>query len=124
MPLAKDPLGLTATQLNQDRTQAGTDAVSKRVRKIVSQEQAGVVLQHALDSNRAIKTRLYFGNRENLQFQAGDTWVGLNRNFGGLGIQYSEKLQFAGKPSNYVIGFEYDKSKELRQGGVASQEVS
>ena len=62
MPLAKDPLGLTATQLNQDRTQAGTDAVSKRVRKIVSQEQAGVVLQHALDSNRAIKTRLYFFN--------------------------------------------------------------
>ena len=128
MPLAQDPLGLTAAQLAANREQAGTNSIARNVRKIVSQNQLGTTLNHSLDNDSSVTARLYFGNRENLQYQVGGltpqtpggAWVGLNRDYYGLGVQYNASSKVAATPVNWVAGYEFDRSRETRQAGAAA----
>ncbi|MDO8441338.1 MAG: TonB-dependent receptor [Polaromonas sp.] len=122
MPLAQDPLGLTAAQVVANPAQAGNNAVSRGARKIVLQNQLGSSLVHAIDTDRSVSARLYYGTRDNLQYQtlgATGAWVGLNRAYYGTGLQYNEQTQIAGTPVTWVAGYEFDRSRETRQGGVA-----
>lgn len=122
-PYAQDPAGLTAAQLASDRTQAGTNTLERRVRKITSQEQIGTTLRHEDAAGRTWEGRIYGGQRENLQYQAlGATgqWVGLDRDYYGFGLSASQNQNLAGVPSLITIGLESDYSKERRQGGNAS----
>lgn len=126
MPLAQDPLGLTARQLAANPQQAGTNsagtrtAAQLRVRKITSQNQLGASLTHTLDADRSFTARAYYGTRDNLQYQASNNWVGLNRDYYGAGLQYNAQTNLAGKPVMLVAGYEFDYSKERRQSGAAS----
>jgi iron complex outermembrane receptor protein len=128
MPYAKDPLGLTLAQLTSNPKQAGNNAVVNDARKTVSQEQLGAVLEHQLDSQIRIQARVYGGARENLQYQASSatagSWVGLDRNFHGLGFQVQGKNQrLANQSFDWVVGFDHDFSGEMRQGGPANAGV-
>ena len=120
MPLAEDPAGLTAAQLASDPTQAGTSTVVRRVRKITSQNQLGASLTHALDARSGLTARAYYGERDNLQFQANSTWVGLNRSYFGAALQYNQKTTLANVPVTWVAGYEFDRSREWRQGGTST----
>jgi len=120
MPLAEDPAGLTTAQLASNPAQAGTNAVARRVRKITRQNQLGAALTHTLDANRSITARAYFGERDNLQFQANSFWVGLDRAYDGTGLQYNQKTTLADLPVTWVAGYEFDRSRERRQGGEAT----
>ncbi len=127
MPLAQDPLGLTAAQLATNPQQAGTNAISRNVRKTVLQNQVGSSLTHALDADRSVTARAYYGTRDNLQYQVGiapatpnGAWVGLNRDYYGLGLQYNAKTEIAATPVRWVAGYEFDRSREKRQGGAAA----
>jgi iron complex outermembrane receptor protein len=126
MPLAQDPLGLTAAQLAANPQQAGTNSIARNVRKTVLQNQVGTSLLHAIDENRSVTARAYYGTRDNLQFQVGvppatpnGAWVGLNRAYYGLGLQYSEQTKVNDTPVRWVAGYEFDRSRELRQAGAA-----
>lgn len=126
MPLALDPTGLTAAQLAKDPTQAGTNAIARNARKIVVQNQLGTSIKHAFDADRSITARLYSGTRDNLQYQTGaaagtGSWVGLDRNYSGAGLQYNALSKVGTMPVTWVVGYEYDRSKETRQGGVAAR---
>lgn len=120
MPLAQDPLGLTAAQLAANPQQAGTNAIARNVRKTVLQNQLGSSLVHTLSPDSAVTARAYYGTRDNLQFQAGDTWVGLARAYYGLGLQYNTQTKLGGTPVRWVAGYEFDRSREYRQGGAAA----
>ncbi len=120
MPLAQDPLGLTAQQLAINPQIAGTNAVSASVRKITSQNQIGSAMTYTLDADRSLTARAYYGVRENLQYQATSAWVGLNRDYYGTGLQYNEKTSLAGRPVRLAAGYEFDYSTERRQGGTAT----
>jgi iron complex outermembrane receptor protein len=120
MPLAQDPLGLTLAQLAANPQQAGTNAISRNVRKIVLQNQLGSSLSHQIDVNRSVTARAYYGTRDNLQFQSGNTWVGLNRAYYGAGLQYNEQTKLGLMPVKWVVGYEFDRSQEYRQGGAAA----
>jgi iron complex outermembrane receptor protein len=120
MPLAQDPAGLTATQLALNPQTAGTNTAEKRVRKIVLQNQVGSSLLHQLGNDRSITARAYYGTRENTQFQAGDTWIGLNRAYYGVGLQYNALAKLGDTPLRIATGYEFDRSREHRQGGAAS----
>jgi iron complex outermembrane receptor protein len=120
MPLAEDPLGLTAAQLAGNPRQAGNNAIATRVRKITGQNQLGTSVNYALDNSSSVTARAYYGTRENLQYQANNFWVGLQRDYYGVGLQYNQQTQIAGRPAALVAGYEYDYSKERRQGGAAS----
>ncbi len=119
MPLAEDPLGLNATQLAADPTQAGANAVATRTRKITSQNQLGTALTHELDRDRAVTARLYYGTRDNLQYLVSNSWVGLDRHFYGAGLQYNVQSRLGGTPVRWAAGYEFDRSVERRQGGAA-----
>ncbi len=120
MPLAQDPLGLTAKQLDTNPQQAGSNAVSASVRKITSQNQIGSAMTYTLDADRSVTARAYYGVRENLQYQANSAWVGLNRDYYGAGLQYNEKTSLLGRPVRLAAGYEFDYSTERRQGGGAT----
>ena len=125
MPLALDPTGLTAAQLAADPTQAGTNAIARNARKIVVQNQLGTSIKHNFDADRSLTARLYAGTRDNTQYQTGaaagtGAWVGLERNYSGAGLQYNALSKIGSTPVTWVVGYEYDISKETRQGGVAA----
>lgn len=119
MPLAQDPLGLTRAQLNSDPTQAGTGALLNSTRKTVLQNQLGSSITYSLDKDRSLTGRAYYGTRENLQYQASATWIGLNRSYYGVGLQYNERTAIGNTPLEWAAGFEFDRSRENRQGGGA-----
>ncbi len=126
MPLAQDPLGLSAAQVAANPRQAvtssagTTSAASLFVRKITSQNQIGSAMTYTLDADRSVTARAYYGVRENLQYQATGNWVGLNRDYYGAGLQYNEKTSLAGRPVRLAAGYEFDYSTERRQGGTTS----
>jgi iron complex outermembrane recepter protein len=125
MPLALDPTGLTAAQLAADPTQAGTNAIARNARKIVVQNQLGTSIKHSFDADRSLTARLYAGTRDNTQYQTGaaaatGAWVGLERSYSGAGLQYNALTKIGATPVTWVVGYEYDRSKETRQGGVAA----
>ena len=125
MPYAKDPLGLTLAQALANPKQAGNNAVVNDGRKTVSQEQLGAVLEHQIDPQIRVQARIYGGTRENLQYQASSptagSWVGLDRNFHGIGFQVQGKNQrLAHQSFDWVLGFDQDFSGEMRQGGLAN----
>jgi iron complex outermembrane receptor protein len=92
MPYAKDPLGLTLAQLASP-SQAGLNAIARNTRKTVKQDQVGLVLEHQIDRDLSMTARAYGGTRDNLQYQALNTWVGLNRRYEGWGLQLKGKGQ-------------------------------
>jgi iron complex outermembrane recepter protein len=131
MPLAQDALGLTRKQLNTDPSLAGTGAEKYATRKSVLQNQLGSSLTHTIDSDRSWTTRAYYGTRDNLQYQAATvppsgifpanaTWVGLNRAYYGVGMQYNERSTIDQTPLLWVAGYEFDRSREYRQGGATT----
>ncbi len=128
MPLAQDPLGLTARQWSADPTQAGTGAVTFSTRKAVLQNQLGMSARYRLDANRSITGRVYYGTRDNLQYQTGaatgptssGAWTGLSRNFYGTGLQYNVQALWGQVPVDIAAGYEFDRSREFREGGVAA----
>lgn len=127
MPLAQDPAGLTATQLAANPQQAGTNTEARRVRKTVLQNQLGSSLTHAINADNSVTARAYYGTRDNLQYQAGiggvtptGAWVSLNRAYYGVGLQYNGKAQFGATPVRWAAGYEFDRSREYRQGGAAA----
>ncbi len=126
MPTAQDPLGLTRAQLIADPTQAGTGAVKYSARKTVLQNQLGSSMVYTVDQNRQVSARAYYGTRDNVQYQASTTngatgtWIGLNRNYYGAGLQYNEKTRWGSTPIEWATGYEFDRSREYRQGGLST----
>jgi iron complex outermembrane receptor protein len=72
-----------------------------------------------VDPSKTITARLYTGTRNNLQFLSSENWVGLDRNYQGMGLQYNAQTTLGAIPLKWVAGYEYDRSSERRQGGSA-----
>ena len=119
MPLAQDPMGLTDDELGNPQA-AGVDASKNKVRKITSQTQAGASFTHTIDNAQSLTARLYRGERENLQFLANTNWVGLNRDYYGMGLQFNSTTTLGAVPVTWVVGAELDHSSERRQGGASN----
>ena len=122
MPYAQDPLGLTLAEFNRDAALAGSGAETTRTRKAVAQNQFGTVLDHRVDKDLSLMARVYFGDRQNLQYQSTPAWTGLNRNFYGTGLQAKGQKAFAdGTGIDWVVGMDFDSSKELRRAGATTK---
>jgi iron complex outermembrane recepter protein len=122
MPYANDPAGL------DQPTAIATPEISTRKqnqRKIIKQNQVGTVLTHAIDGVSKITGRVYGGNRENTHFNnlptaSKPSWVGLERDYYGLGLSYSSKSTIIGKDTLWIAGFDFDKSTETNQAGEST----
>ena len=119
MPYAKDPLGLKAVDL-ANPSAAGNNAIARNTRKTVKQDQLGLVLDHQIDRELSLMARVYGGTRNNLQYQALNTWVGLDRRYDGWGVQLKGKNLLQAVPFEWVVGIDKDFAGEQRQGGAAA----
>ena len=125
MPLAQDPLGLTATQFKATPQIAGYNAVLDQAQKTVKQDQIGLVLQQKLSNTLDFQTRIYDGIRNTSQAQASSsttpstagTFIALQRNFNGLGLQLKGRESSALIPWEWTVGSDIDRSSENRQTG-------
>ncbi|HET9663937.1 MAG TPA: TonB-dependent receptor, partial [Burkholderiales bacterium] len=136
-PETRDPLGLTADQVAQNRRQAGTNALAFNTRKSVTQNQAGVVYDLPLASRDKLQARVYGGDRQVTQylaiplaFQAAPTHSGgvvdLDRGYGGGGLRWTREMTLVGAPLVFSAGVDYDRMAERRRGlinnfGVAGE---
>ena len=139
MPLAQDPLGLSVSQLKANPQQAGTNALLDITQKTVKQDQIGLVMQQKLSNKLDFQARIYDGIRDTNQMQASScdpnnltyptctstpaqtgSWIALQRNFNGLGLQLKGRESSAFIPWEWIIGSDFDRSIENRQTGKTS----
>jgi iron complex outermembrane receptor protein len=127
-PKALDPLGLTRAQWEDNPRQAPAIAFTQNARKTVRQEQAGTVLEHRLDPDTTLNSRVYVGKRDldnalsvPPAAQAPPTSSGgivsFERHFMGANLQIARMLRFGGNVSARLLaGLDYDRMDEDRQG--------
>ena len=117
MPYAYDPAGLSLADATTSPEKSTNIA---RQRKIIKQNQIGAVMTHSFDGVSKVTARIYGGNRENTHFNAATSWVGLERDYYGLGLSYSSRSKLADKDTVWIVGFDFDKSTEINQAGGSS----
>jgi iron complex outermembrane receptor protein len=128
-PNALDPGGLTRAQLESDPRQAAPASVAQRARKTVSQRQAGVVVAHPLDADRALTARAYAGERDLFQALAvppaaqlapgaSGGIVELDRGYGGLALLWTQRAALWGGRLQASAGAELERMAERRRGYV------
>lgn len=131
-PSAQDPLGLTHAAFDQNPRQAVAGATTFDTRKKIEQQQAGLVIEHRLSSSDSLNARLYGGARkvnQTLAFSgsaansAGGV-VDLDRNYGGIGFNWSHKTLANGLPLTWTVGVEADNLRETRRGFVNNNGMS
>ena len=119
-PDTQDPLGLTRAQMQQNREQAGTNAVAFDTRKAIENSQEGAILEHKISSEDSIRVLGYAGKRTVLQFLAiatpGTGVVDLNRDFEGMDLRWTRQTELASRPFTFTAGLNYDNLDEHRKG--------
>ncbi len=125
-PDTQDPLGLTRSQLNQDRRQAGTGALTFDTRKSIDHRQVGLGWERRLGPRDTLKVSGYIGDRRVTQFLAfsgaaidsSGGVVDLDRNFGGASAQWTRTVPMTWGPFTFTLGLDYDSMAERRKGFV------
>jgi iron complex outermembrane receptor protein len=128
-PETQDPLGLTAVQVAENRTQAGTNAVAFNTRKSIAQGQFGLAWDLPLSGRDRIEARAYGGDRQVTQHlaiplavQNGATHSGgvvdLDRGYGGAGLRWTHTAGPADTPLTISAGLDYERMAERRQGFI------
>jgi iron complex outermembrane receptor protein len=122
-PETQDPLGLTRAQFEQNPRQVIPNAIKFNTRKNIEQKQVGVVVEHRLGEQDAINARVYGGTRQvnqKLAFEGGAGSAGgvidLDREYGGVGLNWQHKTRVNGLPLSWTLGVEADNLREQRQG--------
>jgi len=130
-PDNEDPQGLTKAQLKTNRKQAGTNSELFNTRVSRSHEQVGATLEHRLTANDTARLMVYYGQRDNEQFQSvsvaaqttapgfqrsGGGVAVIDRSFGGVDARWTHNGEVASKPYNFTVGLNYDIMSDDRTG--------
>lgn len=123
---AQDPLGLSAEQYAINPR--GADLATQfDTRKTVDQQQLGLSYERRIDAANTLRLMVYGGQRSTVQFQSIPPSAQLNplhaggvidlaRDYGGVDLRWSAKLQLADRPFDLVVGLAYDSLREERRG--------
>jgi iron complex outermembrane receptor protein len=128
-PKSLDPGGLTRAQFEANPRQAAPAALAQDARKEVSQSQLGVLAEHRFDADRTLSGRIYGGQRDltnalsvspaaQLPPTSSGGIVDLDRGFGGVGLQYAQRLVLGATQLVFTVGAESDRMSERRRGYV------
>ncbi|MDT8321071.1 MAG: TonB-dependent receptor, partial [Xanthomonadales bacterium] len=121
-PRADDPGGLTAAEAQQDRRQAAPRNLLFDAGEALDQQSVGLSLRKPVTAAQELMLRLYHVRRDfvgrlpfgvNSNGQGGS--IDLQRRFSGLGGNYRWVLDWAGRRSELMVGFDYDALRDLRQ---------
>jgi iron complex outermembrane recepter protein len=126
----EDPIGLTRAEFNANPKQTNPIAITQNAGKTVKQNQYGAVIDHRFDEDKKLTARIYSGTREvdsrltiplaaqNAVTSAGGV-VALDRDYSGIGLQYSQKVKLGGESSLMAtLGYDNDTMKEVRKGFI------
>ena len=116
-PYAQDPAGLTLDQFKKDPRQAGTNTLERRVRKQTAQDQLGLAFDYRLHKDTDLSVYTFAGRRENLQYLVSNNWIGLDRDYQGLGTRLSRRTSALSIPIRWSLSVERESSDERRQSG-------
>lgn len=113
-PDNRDPLGLTAAQVAQDRRQAQPAALSFQTRRNLNNLQGGLVFDTAVTDADSLRAIVYGGTRSNEQFLAlaANGVSAFDRDFHGAGLRWTHR---AGALT-LTAGADYERAQDLRQG--------
>lgn len=128
-PETQDPLGLTAADVAANPRQVAAPAILYNTRKTVRQEQAGATIDQRLGTDNRLRASLYLGDRQVRQYQsiplaaqsaatAAGGVVDLDRNFGGIALNWIHDGTLAGHPLSFTGGFEHEVMQERRRGYI------
>lgn len=131
-PGTQDPLGLTRADFEANPRQAIPAAYTFDTRKSAEQWQTGMVVDHQLSPSDTLNARIYGGTRkinQTLAFSGAAAnssggVVDLDRNYGGLGLNWTHKTRANGLPLAWTVGIEADRMKERRRGFVNNNGIS
>ena len=126
-PDNKDPQGLDATQLRNDRKQAGTGSELFDTRVSRSHQQVGATLEHAFTPDDIVRLMAYYGQRENEQYQSvtvgaqrndlqGGGVATIDREFGGVDVRWTHNGIIGENAYNLTVGMNYDRMEDDRKG--------
>ena len=127
IPKAQDPLGLSRAQFDLDPRGVDPAATAFNTRKTVEQSQLGLLYEHKLNAQSALRLLVYAGQRGTEQFQAIPTgpqnnplhpggMISLDRNYTGADLRWTLKAPSGERPLTLVAGLAYDLLKEDRKG--------
>ena len=126
-PLAEDPLGLTAAQVQADRHGVAPAALQFNTRKRIVQNQLGSVLDLPAGTTTHARLMAYAGQRGITQFQSipvsaqvnplspGGVVV-LDTGYGGMDARVTHDGQWAGRTFEFVAGVSADAQRQHRRG--------
>ncbi|HEC52057.1 hypothetical protein LCGC14_0259700 [marine sediment metagenome] len=125
-PETQDPLGLSASALDEDREQAVARAEQYNTRKTVRHNQAGLNYQRRLSNDDQLTVMVYGGERyvaQYLAFTGDDPFAGggvieLDREFGGGELGWQRQTELFNLPVELAAGLTYGYQGEGRKGFV------
>lgn len=126
-PDNKDPQGLDATQLKNNRKEAGTGSEKFDTRVSRSHEQIGATLEHKFTTDDTVRLMAYYGQRENEQYQSitvgaqrndlqGGGVATIDREFGGADLRWMHNGKIGENAFNVTAGMNYDRMEDDRKG--------
>lgn len=116
IPLAQDPAGLTASQLAQNRRQAGTSTVASNSNKTVEQSQTGLVLEHRFSPESTVTFSPYYGDRKIRQVLASRTVIDLKNEYSGADLRFGHQTNLLSRPLFLNAGLTVGELEQARLG--------
>jgi len=116
-PVAEDPGGLTAERLERDRSSAAEGARKVDSGQDASQQRLGVRWRDGDWAGGALTVRSFYSHRDfeqQLPFSPGPSLLGYERDFFGLGTEFTSSVRVADVPVQYTIGGEADRQIDDR----------
>ncbi|VAW94282.1 TonB-dependent receptor, partial [hydrothermal vent metagenome] len=113
-PLAQDPGGLTAEQVRADPRQAAPINLRFDTGESVRQQRLGLHSRHPLAGGAELRLSGYFVQRDfanRLPFNM----IELERRFGGIGMEYQRKTQWADASGRLLLGVDIDYQNDERR---------
>jgi iron complex outermembrane receptor protein len=125
-PIANDPGGLTAAEVEEDPSQARARNLTFDAGEALQRTRIGVLYKTKLSEGRDLEARVYntnhdFSNKLPLASFPAFDGVGnggavfLDRNFTGGGLKYTVADELAGKQNRLLVGIDYDHQDDDRR---------
>jgi iron complex outermembrane receptor protein len=129
-PMADDPGGLNAREVEEDRRQAAPRNLLYNAGEALDQQSLGLAFRKKFGSNRELMLRNYYVQRDfnnRLPFDVNSNGQGgsvdLDRKVAGLGGNFAWTSKLGSHSNQLVIGFDYDAQRDHRQRFANNQGV-
>lgn len=116
-PLGQDPGGLTLAEVAADRRQAAPGALALDAGQQVRQQRIGWIYSDLATLPGTISAHAFLTRRDfeqQLPF-AGASLIAFDRDFYGVGADYTDVTMLAARPLHYLLGFDAARQRDDRR---------